>query len=172
MPTERSCCPAPGCGRLVRGDRCECGWSAAGAPSESAEGERRPCPDCAELVLVAARVCRFCGADLECAGRRLRRAARSSDRLRRGGGRRGRVAAGPSAPIAAVLSFVFVGAGQIYCGDVVRAGAFFAGALGAAGAGFALAVVTREPAIAWLLPSVAWMWSIVDAYSLASRPRR
>jgi len=30
-----------------------------------AEGQRKPCPSCAELVLVEANTCRFCGAALK-----------------------------------------------------------------------------------------------------------
>lgn len=33
-----------------------------------AEGQRRPCPSCAELVLVDAKKCRFCGESLAATG--------------------------------------------------------------------------------------------------------
>lgn len=40
-------------------------WAAAwGEPILTPTPERRPCPHCAELILPAAKVCRFCGSGL------------------------------------------------------------------------------------------------------------
>lgn len=167
MPTDSSYCPAPGCGRLLRGERCECGWAPADAPPE--DGERRPCPDCAELVLVAARVCRFCGADLERAARKGRPPS----------GRRGAVArrapvpavsAPLNAPFAAVMSLLIPGLGQLYAGATARGGVMFAAAVIA----WALAFSSRpdnRPLFVMMAGAVA-LGAVIDAYALASRQRR
>jgi uncharacterized membrane protein YdbT with pleckstrin-like domain len=39
--------------------------SSAGAPASAATREERECPYCAERILVRARICRFCGRDVE-----------------------------------------------------------------------------------------------------------
>src|SRR5690606_27892465 len=98
-------------------------------------GERRPCPDCAELIMAAARVCRFCGADLKRAARKGR--APSGRRL---AARAGAPVRGKDPALAAVLSFLLVGLGQFYCDDAGRALMFIAGAV-AAGVVGALAAV-------------------------------
>lgn len=173
MSTDVTYCPAPGCGRRLRGGRCDCGWAAPGAapaPEPTAEGddERRRCPDCAEWIMAAARVCRFCGADLE-------RAAKKG-RAPSGRRRAARIAAparGKDPALAAVLSFLFVGLGQFYCDEGGRALMFMGGAVAAAVVGALAAIVLETPAPAFLGPASVWVWSIFDAYALASsRPRR
>jgi uncharacterized membrane protein YdbT with pleckstrin-like domain len=39
--------------------------SSAGAPASAATREERECPYCAERILVRAKICRFCGRDVE-----------------------------------------------------------------------------------------------------------
>ncbi len=67
-----------------------------------------------------------------------------------------------SGTVAALLSVLLTGAGQMYLGRVGRGFAFLGGAIGAALATF------------WMLGLggiAIWVWSIVDAYSLAEKSK-
>lgn len=170
MSTDVTYCPAPGCGRRVHGDRCECGWAAPGAaPAPPAEGddERRRCPDCAEWIMAAARVCRFCSADLERAAKKGRPPSGRRRSVTRHAGKPAPAARALTndAPFAAVMSLLIPGLGQLYAGATARgAFAFFmtcvlGGLAAASGGGYLFTV-------AWL---AVGMWSSVDAYVVASR---
>jgi TM2 domain-containing membrane protein YozV len=85
------------------------------------------CPRCAELIKVRAKVCRFCGYDLDGPSEPARRA--SSGRLRAATAEPrvvhhhhyGSAATQPlhSPGVAAVLSFFIPGLGQLYCGRIL-----------------------------------------------------
>jgi TM2 domain-containing membrane protein YozV len=66
-----------------------------------------------------------------------------------------------SAGAAAVLSILFTGAGQWYCGRIGRGFAF----LGAAVVSWVLAWVL----IGFLLLPIVWIWALIDAISLANQ---
>ncbi|MFZ5870682.1 MAG: hypothetical protein ACOYXW_09185 [Actinomycetota bacterium] len=66
-----------------------------------------------------------------------------------------------SAGLAAVLSILLVGAGQMYCGRVGRGLAF----LGA----YVLSAVLAVVLIGLLLLPVVFIWALVDAVALANR---
>ncbi|HEX8205169.1 MAG TPA: zinc ribbon domain-containing protein [Solirubrobacteraceae bacterium] len=62
---------------------------------------------------------------------------------------------------AAVLSLLFTGAGQVYCGRAARGVAFF-------GAAFLSALLILVVIGLILLP-IVWVWAAIDAHSLAQR---
>jgi TM2 domain-containing membrane protein YozV len=66
-----------------------------------------------------------------------------------------------SAGVAAVLSILLVGAGQMYCGRVGRGFAFLAAAV----ASYLLMFVL----IGFLLAPAVFIWALIDAINLASR---
>lgn len=66
-----------------------------------------------------------------------------------------------SPEVAAILSFLIMGLGQIYCGEVGRGILFFV--VGIVCAFLAAFVIGIPLTLAW------WIWNIVDAYRLAKR---
>lgn len=62
---------------------------------------------------------------------------------------------------AMVLSLLFTGAGQMYCGKVGRGLAFLAAAL--------LSAVLILAVVGLILLPAVWIWAMVDAYQLATR---
>jgi len=63
--------------------------------------------------------------------------------------------------VAVLLSLLFTGAGQVYCGRALRGLAFF-------GAAFVSALLILL-LIGLLLLPIVWIWAAVDAHSLAQR---
>lgn len=110
------------------------------------DAERKTCPDCAEAVQAAAKVCRFCGYrfDREVSGAEVAASAR-------------RRPSGPkSAAGAAVLSFVIPGLGHFYLGEGWRGGVFLASFLVAVLG----AIYTETIGPAWIIGIIG----AVDAY--------
>ena len=149
--------------------------------------DERQCPECAEVIRAEARSCRFCGFDLATRARPRRGSSRAAVvEIHHHGPR----TSGPSPGTAALLSVLWVGAGQIYAGRVGRGLLFMFGApvlalvllfvvggavlglaTGSAGAAGAFALLAYPAALAY------WVWQIYDAYACAqqaggpSRPR-
>ncbi len=66
-----------------------------------------------------------------------------------------------SSGLAAVLSLLLVGAGQMYCGRVGRGLAFLGG--------YVVSVLLMFVVIGFLLAPVVFIWALVDAINLANR---
>lgn len=94
--------------------------------------ERAPCPDCGELIVIGAKVCRFCG---------------------RGRDATANVQRSPS--LAALMSLLLPGAGQLYAGHEWGCALFLL---------FLLLCYFFLP-----LAILVWMWAVFDA---ASRARK
>lgn len=129
------------------------------------------CPDCAEKIKAKARVCRFCGYDVEKSTRgtsgRKQSLGKRTSRRRKGVVPSARVRShGPSRSpgLALFLSFLVAGFGQIYAGDAMRGlGVLCAMLL----VGVASAFTAGLGCIVWF---PLYIWQMVDAYQLASRP--
>ncbi|MEZ6184731.1 MAG: hypothetical protein R3F62_06940 [Planctomycetota bacterium] len=82
--------------------------------------EEVPCPDCAEMIKAAAKVCRFCGCEFKsrASGRHRASASRRGGRVRAPSGA-GAVAGRKEPGIAAVMSVLIPGLGLIYLGNVL-----------------------------------------------------
>ncbi|OZM56126.1 hypothetical protein CIB95_13535 [Lottiidibacillus patelloidae] len=63
--------------------------------------------------------------------------------------------------LAAVLSFLVPGLGQVYNGHIGKGIAFFIGA--------GIAGLTAIILIGFILAPIVWIWGIVDAYKCAER---
>jgi hypothetical protein len=113
--------------------------------------DERECPRCAETIKARAKVCRFCGHDLELAAAeeharkviekeqaakakesaRLAKAlpaspwVRAEERERAGLARRPRIAPDVDPRLAVALSFLCIGLGQFYCGKLWRGVGWF-----------------------------------------------
>lgn len=130
------------------------------------------CPRCAERIKARAKMCRFCGLDLEEPDRSPRPSLAPAPRSRSES--RLEVVhhyhATPASPgVAAVLSFLLIGLGQMYAGFVGRGLAlvFLAVTLGIL-VRFAWVVSPDGALLAALLWFVVWLVGIVDAYNCAS----
>ncbi len=66
-----------------------------------------------------------------------------------------------SPEVAAILSFLIVGLGQIYCGRIARGIIFFV--VGIVCILLAILIIGIPLALVW------WIWNVVDAYRLAKR---
>lgn len=108
------------------------------------------CPECGEELEGSPRFCPSCGAELRGGG----------------GGRVGgagvvQVTVGTKSPgLAAVLSFLISGLGQIYVGRIGRGIAILLGGIVIAAISFFLLFI---PMI------IYWIWNIYDAYKLAKQ---
>lgn len=115
------------------------------------------CPACCEEIKARAKVCKHCGTEIT--RDRLGRAKRRPAAPRRGSeGPRGNPA------LAAVLSFLLTGLGQLYLGEVSRGLLMLVGAIACAFLGLFFLPIG-------LLCLCIWVYSIVDAVVLAQRPR-
>jgi hypothetical protein len=103
----------------------------------------KACPDCAEIILGAARVCRFCGYRFD-VGLSAPEAARAVSRRDK------------SPFAAAVMSFLVPGLGQAYLSEWSRGAAFF----GSFWTMLVAAIYTDTIGLAWLIGLIA----AVDAY--------
>ena len=70
--------------------------------------------------------------------------------------------------LAAILSFVFPGLGQAYCGRIVRWLAIAFTFIALAIVSFFLSFVVIG-ILGWIVLFIFWVWNVFDAYSLASR---
>lgn len=158
----------------------------ARSPAELVESDSVECPRCAETIKAKAKVCRFCGAELEDDEEEERAPGR---RRRRGSSTRVEAVhevhhhhapSGPSPGVAAVLSFLFIGLGQIYCGRlgkgialmfsgfVIGMFAVFGGALFGWRATGTVSGVQGGEAVGYLVILGFWIFNIFDAYATAS----
>ena len=101
------------------------------------ENNMKHCPFCYEAIKKEAIFCKFCKSDLKS----LKPTTH--------------IANGPNPNLAAILSFLIPGLGQIYAGKVLRGVLFFI----SAGIGILLFVI---PGI------LIWIVNIIDAYNITS----
>ena len=66
--------------------------------------------------------------------------------------------------VAVLLSLLWTGAGQVYCGRVGRGAAFFCAAL--------VSAVLILVAVGFVLLPIVWIWAAVDAHQLAKTQNR
>ena len=69
--------------------------------------------------------------------------------------------------LAALLSFLLCGLGQVYAGDTVRGLVFFITNVILAIAGMVFVLTLVVPFMTYSLIFVVWVWNIFDAYNLA-----
>lgn len=121
-------------------------------PEENAAGNRQPedkyCHNCGERIDGRAEICPECGVRQSGTGPGASNATGSEK----------------DPAVAALLSFVFVGAGQLYNGQVARGIVFFVGF--AFGGGF-LSVITFGLALPLMF--LMWVFAVFDAYDQAKK---
>lgn len=126
------------------------------------EDERVECPECCELIKPRAKICRFCGT-------KLKRKRSGELAPRRRDDRAGSVSYHPVARkspfVAGLLSFLVVGVGQVYAGDLMRGATALAFA-------FFLGVVSYVFCPAAIIAFGFWAWNIADAVSVAEHANR
>jgi TM2 domain-containing membrane protein YozV len=119
------------------------------SPARERGSDEKFCRDCGEVVSAAAEICPHCGV-------RQRAPPQSSvesaiDDLVEGG----------NPFVAALLSALFPGLGQLYNRDLERGLAFIVGSM--------LALLSALVLVGFLLYPAVWVYSIYDAYTRAER---
>lgn len=110
----------------------------------------------------AATYCRACGNPLDSRAMMCPRCGVATRNATDAGVAAAALAMNHKSPgMAMVLSLLFTGAGQVYCGKVGRGIAFFLAAV--------FSAVLILAVIGLILLPIIWIWAMVDAYQLAIR---